>query len=60
MVKLTANCRGYKTMGDRKRAVSQLAKKGYNSFVFYQDTNSSIALMYSKAVWIPKNRIVIQ
>jgi len=45
--------RGYKTVGDRKRAVAMLRKYGYNYFVSFADAACSVALLYDKAQWVP-------
>lgn len=40
--------RGYDSVSDRERAITQLIKQGYNYFVKYQDTNAFYALQYGK------------
>lgn len=52
MIQITDIVRGYKRTGDRKRALSHLFKRGYNYFVFFKDTQSDCALLYSKAEWV--------
>lgn len=55
MIKLTQlirGMRGYKRASDRKRAVKQLHKRGYNYFVFYTDVRTPYALQYSHASWV--------
>jgi len=43
--------RGYKSRGDRQRAMTQLRKHGWNYFVFYKDTQAEFALQFSKVTW---------
>lgn len=46
--------RGYKTAGDRRRAMTMLRRRGWNYFVFYKDTNARFALDYGIADWVQK------
>lgn len=48
MIQITSITRGYLTNADRKRAIRQLARRGYDSFVEYQDTAARYALCYGK------------
>lgn len=46
------NHRGYRSNGDRKRAIKMLNKIGFNYFVCYKDTKSNFALTIGKADWV--------
>jgi hypothetical protein len=50
MIKISPklNIRGYKTSGDRKRAITMLKKIGYDHFTRYMDAQTPFALMYAK------------
>jgi len=48
MIQITTICRGYLTQGDRKRAVAQLKRLGFNHFVEYRDVAARFALCYGK------------
>ena len=52
MVKITNITRGYKTHADRKRALAQLFRRGFNYFVFYRDTQAQFALQFGNADWV--------
>lgn len=44
--------RGYASAADRKRAIKQLIRKGWNHFVCYRDVQSQFALEFGKAAWV--------
>lgn len=47
--------RVYRTVGDRKRAVKQLAKRGFNYFVGYIEAGvpgHRVGLSYGNAAWV--------
>lgn len=48
MIQITSITRGYLTAADRKRAIAQLRRRGYNHFVPYMDIQSKFALCYGK------------
>ena len=60
MKRITKITRGYKSFVDRKRAVTQLAKRGFNHFVYYKDTQAEFALCYGKASYPTPGTISIQ
>lgn len=59
MMKFTAINRGYDSKGDRQRAVAALAKRGFNYFVFYRDSQAEIALQFGNADWVTEGQIHI-
>lgn len=48
MIRITNITRGYLNEGDRRRAVKQLRRRGYDYFVEYVDTAARFALCYGK------------
>lgn len=44
--------RYYESHADRKRAISQLIRRGYNYFVCFADVQSPYALEYSVSEWV--------
>lgn len=48
MIRITSITRGYLTSADRKRAIAQLKRIGYDHFVEYRDTAAKYALCYGK------------
>ena len=50
MIQITSITRGYLTHADRKRAIAQLKRRGYDHFVEYMDTVAKYALCYGKYV----------
>lgn len=54
MIQITSICRGYLTQGDRRRAIAQLKRHGYDHFVEYRDTNAQFALCYGKYIRLEK------
>lgn len=57
MKQIIQQIRGYATYADRKKAVHQLARRGYNYFVPYKDTNAEFALQYGVANWVPAGQV---
>lgn len=47
-------CRLYKSVGDRRRAVAQFKKKGYNYFTGFKDSHPThkAGLSYGKVEWV--------
>lgn len=48
-------CRLYRNVGDRKRATTQLQKRGWNYFTGFRDCGDSkypAGLSYGKADWV--------
>lgn len=56
MIQITNRIRGYRTQGDRSRAIYQLRKRGWNYFVGFKDVQSDYALNYGQAEWA-KDRV---
>lgn len=54
MIQITKICRGYLTNTDRKRAIAQLRRHGYDHFVEYQDVAAKHALCYGKYIRLEK------
>jgi hypothetical protein len=50
VIRITQITRGYLTHADRKRAIAQLKRAGFDHFVEYRDVNSKFALCYGKYV----------
>jgi len=49
MVRITEITRGYRTHADRKRAIAQLRRAGYDHFVEYRDTAAPVALCFARS-----------
>jgi hypothetical protein len=58
MIQITSICRGYLTSADRKRAIRQLKRRGFDHFVEYQDTAARYALCYGKYLQHPATQAV--
>ena len=48
MIQITSITRGYTTAANRRRAVAQLRRRGYDHFCLYRDTAAPFALCYGK------------
>jgi hypothetical protein len=51
--------RGYNSRADRKRAITQLRRRGFNCFVLYRDTQAEFAVQYTVAEWVGEGRAYI-
>ncbi len=49
--------RGYNSAANRKRAIKNLVRFGYNYFVCYRDTQSEFALTFSIANWVKDSKL---
>ena len=56
MTNIISHIRGYSNAGDRKRAIAQLRKRGFNYFVCFREKTSDHALQFSVCEWVTKER----
>jgi len=49
MQRITEITRGYRTAADRKRAIAQLKRQGFDHFVEYRDTQAPVALCFARS-----------
>ena len=56
MKQITDIVRIYASESDRRRAVQQLARHGYNYFVPFRDVQG-VALQYGTANWVPAGQV---
>lgn len=52
--------RGYASVGDRRRAIAMLRKRGFNYFVIFRDVRSEYALQIGSADWVLEGEVSIQ
>jgi len=62
MINVSKSLRLYRSSKDRKLAVKQLIKSGYNYFVGYGDSNSTHphGLSFGKVEWVEEGQLYIK